>query len=364
MAEAIAQATEQRKFTLPISPEYVAHWGLWESVREIYQNALDEADANHCDASIEYSGSAFEGSILIATSKGKLTPDSLVLGTSTKRDDPRQRGKFGEGYKLALLVLARLGHKTVVRTGAERWEAHIEWDETFRSDVLNVYVQPESDAQDGVTFLIDGVSDPVWQKIKRNIRSSDSSNLILDEPEEKGRIYVGGLYVATVKEFQCGYAFAPGRIKLDRDRGMVDGFDLAWETSRLWTLKGGKRATELLEAEAPDVQYVDVHAGPRSSFSGENYGYFLTRHGDAVPVSSQEEIERVTKAGLRWVLVPKVLQAILHQVKTWFVPDAHSPASRLRSFRQKHDARMTRAMKRELEEIIKILDPIPREQTS
>src|SRR5258707_8510533 len=96
-----------RKFTLPISPAYVAHWQLWEAVREIYQNALDEHTHDpFCEASINYT----DGVLRIFTSKGTLSPESLVLGKTSKRDDPYQRGKFGEGYKLSLLVLARIGH--------------------------------------------------------------------------------------------------------------------------------------------------------------------------------------------------------------------------------------------------------------
>lgn len=64
------------KFTLPISPTYVAHWGLWEAVREIYQNALDaHAEDTDCVSTIGYDS----GTITIQTSKGKLSPATLLL---------------------------------------------------------------------------------------------------------------------------------------------------------------------------------------------------------------------------------------------------------------------------------------------
>ena len=66
------------KFTLPISPDYVAHWGLWEAVREIYQNALDESEA-----AISYDEAAQV--LFISSATGRLTPETLVLGTSSKR---------------------------------------------------------------------------------------------------------------------------------------------------------------------------------------------------------------------------------------------------------------------------------------
>jgi hypothetical protein len=101
----------RKKYVLPLSPDYVSHWGLWEAVREIYQNALDEVEAPSL-AQIRFSDDA----LYISTPTGKLTPDTLVLGKTSKRNKSQSRGKFGEGYKLALLVLARLGHRVTIRT--------------------------------------------------------------------------------------------------------------------------------------------------------------------------------------------------------------------------------------------------------
>src|ERR1700733_1527645 len=238
------------KFTLPISPEYVAHWGLWEAVREIYQNALDESSSDkECESKIEY----FEDDerLEISTSKGNLKTNSLVLGKTSKRDDQTQRGKFGEGYKLALLVLARDPvHDVTGWTNKERWRVKIEEDDIFKSEVLNIYADPYV-SKEGVLFTIENVTTFEWLKIQENIRpQSEWYDTILEDENQKGRIYVGGLYVSTVERYACGYAFRPGVVKLDRDRGMVDGFDLAWQTSKLWTSRGHSvRLSELLEAE-------------------------------------------------------------------------------------------------------------------
>ncbi len=112
------------KFTLPISDGYVASWGLWEAVREIWQNAMDAADE---DPSCLVTLSHEEGVLRIETSIGSLDPSTLVLGSTSKKDRPGQRGKFGEGYKLALLVLARLGLPTLINTGDEVWSARLEY---------------------------------------------------------------------------------------------------------------------------------------------------------------------------------------------------------------------------------------------
>lgn len=341
------------KFTLPISPEYVSHWGLWEAVREIYQNALDEQTRDpDCKATIEHG----DGILRIATSRGSLSPETLVLGKTSKRDDERQRGKFGEGYKLALLVLNRLGHDVEILTGSERWTSALEHSETFNSTIMNIYTEP-NDEVEGVQFIVSGVSASQWAEVQKNIQPVLDYSAILEQEREKGRIYVGGLYVSTVKGFECGYAFTPGCIKLDRDRGMVDGFDLAYETSRLWEGRGGDRAVELLNAEAPDVEYVESHAHSSSPIVSYHSSYFYSRHGDAIPVSNQDEIERATSAGVKWVLVPEKVKSLLRLVRSWFIPSAKDPVEQLRDFRKKHQWRMSTEMKADLDEIIHSMDP-------
>lgn len=338
------------KFTLPISPDYVAHWGLWEAVREIYQNALDQGEAT-----ITYDPEV--GHLYIASATGALTPETLVLGTSSKRENPAQRGKFGEGYKLALLVLARLGHNVSIRTGNEIWIPALEHDPVFNAVVLNIYTT-EAQQSDGVRFMITGILPDEYDLVQSNIRPNpEECDTILDDPGQAGRIFVGGLYVATVKDFQCGYAFRPGTIKLDRDRGMVDGFDLSYETSRLWTAAGGDRAVELMNAEAPDVLYVENHTTKTSSLALSTEGWFSSTYGyHAIPVSDQDEIQRATAAGIKWVLVPTAVKNVLRLVKSWFIPNEKSLIARLREFGDRYKYHLPADGRRALDEIIQSLN--------
>lgn len=340
-----------RKITLPMSPDYVAHWGLWEAVREIFQNAYDEADADpECRIDWKHDG----GILRVSTSRGALTADTLLLGKTSKRGVAGQRGKFGEGYKLALLVLARLGMEVKISTGDEMWHSQIEHDESFGSDVLVVYIRKAYPSLQGVTFYIDGIGDRDWDAIVQNLYPNRKTTEILTMPDQKGRIYVGGLYVYTAKEFHCGYAFAPGVITLDRDRGMVNGFDLAYETSRLWEGRSDEQAVELIEAEAPDVEYLESHVVKSSPAVLNLCASWSARHGlDAIPVSGQEEIEQATKAGVKWVLVSEKVKALLRHVKSWIVPtDVISVADRLRAFKNKYRSYIFSAMETELDEII------------
>lgn len=344
------KTSEEMKFTLPISPDYVAHWGLWEAVREIYQNALDQGEAT-----ISYDEDTHV--LFVSSATGRLTPETLVLGNTSKRNDPKKRGKFGEGYKLALLVLARLGHQVAIHTDNEVWTPALEHDPTFNTVVLNIHTQPIEPSK-GVLFIIQDVLPEHYDTIQERIRPEPNEpDTILDDEGQAGRVFVGGLYVATVKDFQCGYTFRPGTIKLDRDRGMVDGFDLSYETSRLWTARGGGRAVELLKAEAPDVTYVEQHSNPTSQLTMHSVNCFHRTHGlNAIPVSSQDEIQRATTAGIKWVLVPAAMRNIIRLVKSWVIPTQKSPLTRLQDFRQLYLYHLPIDGRRELDEIIETME--------
>jgi hypothetical protein len=347
------------KFTLPISPDYVAHWGLWEAVREIYQNALDEQTRDPKRvATIEHD--PVNASLRIHSARGRLKTKSLLLGATTKAVDKNQRGKYGEGYKLAALVLGRLKHGVSIRSGVEMWSPQIEYSEQYDANVLTITVENAAESNDGVTFTIFDVKPAQWAKLKKNILdfADKDSDAILLEPYQKGRIYVGGLYVTTLKDYVCGYAFKPGTITLNRDRDMVNDFDVSWETSRLWTRRGGTKCNELLEAEAPDVAHVDSHAYVSSPIVSSYSGYFHSRHGaSAYPVSSQEEIEKATRAGFKWVLVPKTVQALLGKLKSYFIPDVASPVAKLRAWRKKWIGHLPEPARIDLDAIIGELDP-------
>ena len=81
----------------PISPEYVKSWTPVRAVCELIANALDEDPA----ARVSWAG----GVLTISDDGPGIPEEGLILGYSTKT--AQQIGQFGEGKKLAALVLAR-----------------------------------------------------------------------------------------------------------------------------------------------------------------------------------------------------------------------------------------------------------------
>jgi len=82
-------------------------WGLWESIRDIVQNSLDETEA--------FSIERIEDDLVIRDNGKGIAVRNLLLGAQKSKED-YFRGKFGEGLKVAALSLLRLGLGLEVET--------------------------------------------------------------------------------------------------------------------------------------------------------------------------------------------------------------------------------------------------------
>jgi len=99
LSEAIQEMAEGwRTITYPISLQYRKEWGMWEAIREIKQNALDE-----CGGFIE---TRYSDGLEIRDKGNGLAVRHLLFGVSDK-DGVTTRGKFAEGLKIAMVVCLR-----------------------------------------------------------------------------------------------------------------------------------------------------------------------------------------------------------------------------------------------------------------
>lgn len=228
---------------LSLSPKYVSDWGLQEAVREILQNAVD-GQADGAEVEVAYSSNKLS-IVTYGTTLGKST---LLLGESGKGDG-KYIGKYGEGYKLALLVLTRMGHRAAVYTNGEKWTPVFRESPTFGEQTLQLDVEPcGSYPDDCVAFEIESVSKADMLSFRsrfialerflgRDIgayRESEYGTVLL-ESEFKGMFYVGGLYVQTDTEFSYGYDFKAEYVDLDRDRKAINYYHLKELTARALT---------------------------------------------------------------------------------------------------------------------------------
>lgn len=185
----------------PITAAYVSDWGLREALREIIQNALDAGDMQIG----RYNG---DDNHWVISNQGSFDREVLLLGNSIKSDGAI--GKYGEGMKLAMLVLARLEIVHYVETGNNSYRGVFD---------LVDFETP--------TFTIHEIQSPMSERVKFHIHY-DISDIVHDIYKDidhgfcEGGLYVNGLYVSDLPGFRYGYNMPNSMVNLDRDRRSVD----------------------------------------------------------------------------------------------------------------------------------------------
>lgn len=105
-------------FELPLSTNYVRDWDFGMAVRELIQNGLDQQSVDAKSTfSVDYDPDTQK--LKFTNARSRLKVNTLLLGRSSKSNDEDTVSQFGEGYKIAALVLNRLG-KTF-KTAGNGW---------------------------------------------------------------------------------------------------------------------------------------------------------------------------------------------------------------------------------------------------
>lgn len=322
-----------KKFELSLASDYVPGWTIVDAIRELFQNALDqEVQCPDNKAYWEYS----DGTLRISNAQSSLTTKSLLLGSTSKANDAGTIGQFGEGYKVATLVLLREGKQVTFYNYGSRevWRPRFVNSRRFGAEILTFFVDTEypwtKTPNNDLTIEVQGITPDEWQAIvESNLRLRDDYSVvastefgdILDIP---GKVFVNGLFVCDYKEYHHSYNFLPGNLKLDRDRKLASDFDLKWLASKMWRVAKGMEQTiyELAMHAAADVAYVpDVsHYAPGRRIEQVAHESFVKEHGDnAVPVTTQWESQQVP-ATHRAVIVPETVKRMVVSAPSYVAP--------------------------------------------
>lgn len=316
---------QKQKIYLTISKEYVSNWGVWESARELLQNVND---------SLNKSVSYDERSINISSFDGKIDKKYLILGNTTKRDDKKTIGKYGEGFKLAILVLLREGKEVIIRNGNDAWHPTFENHPEINEECLVITVEENVfDTPDQVSFIINGLSEDEIKNIKENSLYESEIDI---EAEYEGsycwksfdtsKVFVGGLYVCDLNEkYLLSYNFSPEILELDRDRKSVCTFSLSYQATRMITLSGNYGLLAYLaEEKAADIS--DYYSfNEKSHYYGSSQvdnsqklqkivsDNFILKHGEkAFPINADwnEKKQRInTVKSIQAGLIPVVIKS-------------------------------------------------------
>ncbi|PZG13453.1 hypothetical protein C1I95_23660 [Micromonospora craterilacus] len=220
--------------TYPISPDYVKSWTPVRALCELIANALDEDR----DARISWA----DGVLTISDRGPGIPEEGLVLGYSTKTED--QIGQFGEGKKIAYLVLARSPEIGAVRCETVGYgftptvERHrlLEGLIPSRSgqgaEVL-VYHLYRTDRTHGTLITVTCSQELAEEAISR-FRALTEPDYAPPLPPGRcvldgaaGRIWIGGVLVTTVPGLHASYDLPLGDKALqNRDRTVIDAVAL------------------------------------------------------------------------------------------------------------------------------------------
>ncbi|MEG1636093.1 MAG: hypothetical protein RR324_01140 [Cellulosilyticaceae bacterium] len=329
------------KFELSLSSNYVANWTIIEAVREFFQNALDQqTQEEHNEMFFDYDEST--ETLSIGNKSSVLEARTLLMGCSSKTNDANTIGQFGEGYKVATLVALREGKSVVFYNYGKKeiWKPRMVKSRKYGADVLTFFTESfvwKKAPSNNLIITIDNISKDEYQEIVETnlhlnppteVLKTSRGEIILDE-DMKGKVFVNGLFVNSYEEMHFGYNILPKYIKLDRDRRAVNGFDLHFQSSKMWASTEDKRVAEYIKKGYADVEYItqqyeyDVHR----SVKEQAYQDFKEEYGEkAVPVSNQTELEAVQQSNkeLKPVVVNSSLQKVIETAPTYKQPEAQS----------------------------------------
>lgn len=303
---------------LTINPEYVAKWGAWEGLRELLQNAADAHDLGHVMTVTHRVNAAGNGVLRICNEGITMARDALLLGTTTKAGDDRQRGQFGEGFKLAWLALLRTGARIKVKSGDEIWIPQLGHSERFGGQLIRVRCKP-AQYEEKVAISIEGVTRNAWEDVKKRLlfltpakgRIDVGRDAILTGVDYVGQLYARGIYVGQLPgKYRWGYDLYS--IELDRDRRLADPWDLQYKIRRVL-----EQAVSNKSLDAKAVYEIARDASWKESESiGSKYcdlgevlaEQFKEEHGeDAVPVKDFSASADAGQHGLKGIVVSHCL---------------------------------------------------------
>lgn len=313
-------------YELSVDLNYVPDWTEVEAVREIFQNAIDQQQNGGNEMYFKYVPE--EERLFIGNKNSSLTKKSLLIGSSTKRDDSKTIGQHGEGYKIATVVLLRMGLGlkifnycdkeiwTAKKINSRRYGTQIP---AFSVEKCIPFIRPVENQN--LIFQIDGITPEMYARIvASNLHlqgdlgdyEETDNGKILKNPKYKGMVFVGGLYICTENRLTYGYDFKPNVIRLDRDRKTVGGTDL-------------QSACSSIVAKSKDVAFIksmiDTYEGYFLEYRSDNVLYqvaesladdFYQQYGEnAVAVTSQDDFDVAQRYGVNPKFVSATYKGIL-----------------------------------------------------
>ena len=324
---------------LTIDPSYCPAMNIYDSVRELVQNAKD-GDTSGFPMEVCYSKNRSQPTLQLINRGAQLEKNALLMGATKKRNDPNMIGNFGDGLKVAFLCLLRHGMSVWIRTGYETWVPEVGYSETYKSDILKVKVTKSQTFEPNLKVEVRGLAETDWLAIKERFLFSPfvkleenekvelSAGKILLGEKYRGHLFVKGIWVAALPgKYFFGYDLSA--VKLDRDRKLADPWDLKYEIKKV--LNDAAQQNKLSPENLWDLFQGDQFEESRIVIDMGDYGieaiaakvaeHFKVLNGSAkniVPVDSMQNSITAQHFGLTGVVVSKPILRLVESVEGKF----------------------------------------------
>ena len=322
---------QSKNIELTITQNYVKGWDFKDAIRELIQNGVDQQTLDPENV-FEISYDEMEEILQLSNSGSTLEMNTLLLGCSTKTDNTETVGQFGEGYKIAALVLNRIGKSFSVYNNNknEIWTSKFEQSSTFNEKVLMFEIIENRTSNAGLTIEIENVTQEEYDSLfdvwlgmpgaKEHNKIETEYGSIFTDPDMKGKIFVNGLSIESKNENHYGYDFKPQYITLERDRKSCNNWNMNrvtgdmiceavgngdLDTKEIMDIANNEEFSDisLLQYKVFDENAKNIRDMFISEFDKENNG--------AIPVGNQSDYDKVKKLGGKAVFVPYTIANII-----------------------------------------------------
>lgn len=297
------------RIELSISNAYLEHWTIYNALRELFQNSFDRAkeddEANWFVLKDDCLNKTC--TLKIGNHNTELSKQSLILGETNKKANKSAIGKFGEGYKLAILVLLRQKISVSILTDTERWVFCFEYSDTFEAKILVMYRYEFQEVTEDLTFELGNFPIKMYNSYTQyNLKLQDDLKFketkageVLFDDRNKGKIFVGSLFVCKYAgDALYGYNFKPGTFALGRDRNIIDGFNADWHTAQVLVEAAIEDANVLAKVSENittknETKFLSSFISSAKKLTSKLWSDFREKNPEAIPVSSQYEYDTV-----------------------------------------------------------------------
>lgn len=307
------------KLQYQITADYVRDWSVRDAIRELVANAIDGETTT--GGKFEAKHDAKKDVLHLINRDTKVDARALYFGGSLKYGDARLIGQYGEGLKIAMLVLARTNIKLIIRNGDEIWQPAIEPDK-LGFEVLTLNIRKGNADNCDFKVEIHGVNTESWHTIQDMFLALRTPNKVdktrcgevIRDADFVGKIFVKGVYCTTRPNFTTGYNFF--NLDIGRDRRIPSSWDMDYQIGQIWAelslqdSSHGKQLYKMFRSEAAESEAFRYTSSP--GLSKTLVEAFKEEFGeDAYPATSVSEATEMQHFGKTGVVLSKSLADML-----------------------------------------------------